>query len=89
MDVDQLANGRVNSPKIFLFFFKKSVDKPAEVWYSIYRKREEPPEERKERTMKTTTEYIENTMEALVEEALAAMEAAGEKLPEIRYNEEE
>ena len=33
--------------------------------------------------------YIENTMEALVEEALAAMEAAGETLPEIRYNEEE
>ena len=33
--------------------------------------------------------YIENTMEAMVEEALAAMEAAGEKLPEIRYNEEE
>lgn len=33
------------------------------------------------------TDYTENTMEALVEEALAEMEANGEKLPVIRYNE--
>lgn len=37
--------------------------------------------------MKISTEYIENTMEAMIEEALAAMEAKGEKLPEIRYGE--
>jgi len=35
------------------------------------------------------TNYTETTMEALIEEALAAMEAAGETLPEVRYNEEE
>ena len=32
--------------------------------------------------------YIETTMEALVEEALAELEANGETLPEIRYGEE-
>lgn len=37
--------------------------------------------------MKTTTEYIENTMEAMIEEALADLEAKGKKLPEIRYGE--
>lgn len=31
--------------------------------------------------------YTETTMEALIEETLAAMEAAGETLPEIRYGE--
>lgn len=31
--------------------------------------------------------YIETSMEALIEEALAEMEAKGEKLPEIRYGE--
>ena len=30
---------------------------------------------------------LENTMEALIEEALREMEEKGEKLPEIRYNE--
>lgn len=35
--------------------------------------------------MKFTTTYIETTMEALVEEALAELERKGEKLPEIRY----
>lgn len=39
--------------------------------------------------MKTTTEYIENTMEAMIEEALEALEAKGEKLPQIRYNQQE
>ena len=38
--------------------------------------------------MKTyNTDYIETTMEAMVEAALAEMEAKGEKLPEIRYGE--
>ena len=37
--------------------------------------------------MKYYTDYAETTMEALVEEALAAMEAAGETLPEVRYGE--
>ena len=37
--------------------------------------------------MKNSTDYIETSMEAMIEEALAAMEAAGEKLPEIRYGE--
>lgn len=32
--------------------------------------------------------YIENTMEAMIERALAELEARGEKLPEIRYEEE-
>jgi hypothetical protein len=39
--------------------------------------------------MKATMTYTETSMEWMVEEALAAMEAAGEKLPEIRYGEEE
>jgi len=30
-------------------------------------------------------DYIETTMEALIEEALREMEEKGEKLPEIRY----
>lgn len=30
---------------------------------------------------------LENTMEALIEEALREMEEKGEKLPEIRYGE--
>ena len=34
------------------------------------------------------TDYIETSIESLIEEALAAMEAAGETLPEIRYGEE-
>ena len=38
--------------------------------------------------MMNSTTYTETTMEALIEEALAAMEAAGEKLPEIRYGAE-
>lgn len=38
--------------------------------------------------MKTTFGYIETSMEAMIEAELARMEAAGEKLPEIRYNEE-
>lgn len=37
--------------------------------------------------MKTYTDYIETSMEALIEEALAEMEKNGEKLPEIRYGE--
>ena len=37
--------------------------------------------------MKYTNDYTETTMEWMVEEALAAMEAKGEKLPEIRYGE--
>lgn len=37
--------------------------------------------------MKTYTEYTENSMEAMIEAALAEMEAKGEKLPEIRYGE--
>lgn len=37
--------------------------------------------------MKSTTAYIETTMEQMIEEALAEMEAKGEKLPEIRYGE--
>lgn len=36
--------------------------------------------------MKTRTDYIENTMEAMIEAALAEMEAKGEELPQIRYN---
>ena len=32
--------------------------------------------------------YIETSMEALIEEALAKMEENGETLPEIRYGEE-
>lgn len=39
--------------------------------------------------MKTYTDYIETSMEAMIEAALAEMEAKGEKLPEIRYGEEE
>ena len=39
--------------------------------------------------MRTYADYIENSMEAMIEEALAEMEAKGEKLPEIRYGEEE
>ena len=39
--------------------------------------------------MKSNITYTETSMEAMIEEALAAMEAAGEKLPEIRYGEEE
>ena len=31
--------------------------------------------------------YTETTMEQMIEEALEAMEANGEKLPEIRYGE--
>ena len=54
----------------------------------LYSHREgNPPKERKERTMKTEKNGIETTMEWMVEEALAAMEAKGEKLPEIRYGE--
>jgi len=37
--------------------------------------------------MKKNAEYIETTMEWMIEEALAEMEAKGEKLPEIRYGE--
>ncbi len=37
--------------------------------------------------MKNEKNGIETTMEWMVEEALAAMEAKGEKLPEIRYGE--
>ena len=37
--------------------------------------------------MKNNITYIETTMEAKIEEALAKMEANGEKLPEIRYDE--
>lgn len=37
--------------------------------------------------MKNEKGYIENTMEWMVEEALAEMEKNGEKLPEIRYGE--
>ncbi len=39
--------------------------------------------------MKSNITYTETSMEAMIEEALAAMEAAGEKLPEIRYGGEE
>lgn len=39
--------------------------------------------------MKTRIDYIENTMEAKIEAALAELEAKGETLPEIRYGEEE
>ena len=35
------------------------------------------------------TKYYETTMEAMIEAALAEMEAKGEKLPEIRYDEAE
>ena len=38
--------------------------------------------------MKTTNEYIETSMEALIEEALRAMEAEGEKLPDSRISRE-
>lgn len=38
--------------------------------------------------MKTTNiTYIETSMEALIEEALAEMEKNGETLPEVRYGE--
>ena len=37
--------------------------------------------------MKNSKDYIETTMEQMIEEALAEMEAKGEKLPEIRYGE--
>ena len=37
--------------------------------------------------MKNNTAYIETTMEQMIEEALAEMEAKGEKLPEVRYGE--
>ena len=33
------------------------------------------------------TNYTETAMEVMIEEALAEMEAKGEKLPEIRYGE--
>lgn len=33
--------------------------------------------------------YTETTMEALIEEALAEMEARGETLPDTRYGEED
>ena len=36
--------------------------------------------------MKTRTDYIETSMEARIEEALAELEAKGETLPEIRYD---
>jgi len=39
--------------------------------------------------MKNNTQYTETTMEAMIEAALAEMEAKGEKLPEIRYGERE
>ena len=32
--------------------------------------------------------YIDNSLEAMIEEALREMEEKGEKLPEIRYDEE-
>ena len=41
----------------------------------------------KEVTKMKTTDYIETSMEAMIEAALAEMEAKGEKLPEIRYGE--
>ena len=34
----------------------------------------------------TNITYIETSMEALIEEALAELEAKGETLPEIRYD---
>ena len=37
--------------------------------------------------MKYYTDYTETTMEAMIEEALAEMEAKGEKLPDTLYNE--
>ena len=37
--------------------------------------------------MKRYEEYTETSMEALIEAALAEMEAKGEKLPEVRYGE--
>jgi len=39
--------------------------------------------------MKYTTDYTENTMDARIEEALAELEAKGETLPQIRYNQRE
>ena len=39
--------------------------------------------------MITTTTYTETSFEALVEEALAEMEARGETLPDTRYGEED
>ena len=39
--------------------------------------------------MTTDTDYIETSMEAMIEAALAELEAKGEKLPEIRYGEED
>ena len=54
----------------------------------IYSQREGETLRGKEvRNMKTRNDYIETTMEAKIEEALAKMEANGEKLPEIRYGE--
>lgn len=37
--------------------------------------------------MKESMNYIETSMEALIEEALAELERKGEKLPQIRYGE--
>ena len=37
--------------------------------------------------MKTTKEYLETTIDAMIEDALAELEASGEVLPEIRYGE--
>jgi hypothetical protein len=37
--------------------------------------------------MMNRKDYIETTMEAMIEEALAEMEKNGETLPQIRYGE--
>ena len=79
------ADPQVVRTKIFLKKFKKGVDIFAGICYYIVTEREKPTR-RKER--KKMTDYIETSMEALIEEALAEMEAKGETLPEIRYNEE-
>lgn len=54
----------------------------------IYSHREGETLRRKEVTkMMNRNDYIETTMEQMIEEALAELEAKGEKLPEIRYGE--
>ena len=70
----------------FKSFFKKTLDNYTGICYYIVTERGNP-KERKERTMMNEKNGIEITMEWMVEEALAAMEAKGEKLPEIRYGE--
>ena len=52
----------------------------------IYSHREGINPEGKEGTQMTN--YTETTMEQMIEEALAELEAKGETLPEIRYGEE-